>query len=154
MKLPAVAITAAFGCGVALGLCSPLARLATSHSWLVTGFPAAVSLIGVGIVLLNRALVGAACAILLPGEAEKEAERKMLSEHSQGELQSEVLKVEHHGGRNSTTSDFLAAVRPHLRIILSERVIRTSIPVRTCWSGSRMLAFAFCGRTAMAQFVS
>jgi hypothetical protein len=60
VKLPAVAITAAFGCGVALGLCPPIARLATSHFWLVAGFVAAVFLVGAGVVLLNRSRAGAA----------------------------------------------------------------------------------------------
>jgi competence protein ComEC len=56
-------------------------------------------------------------AILLPGDAEKEAEREMLSENSQDELQAAVLKIGHHGARNSTTPDFLAAVRARLGII-------------------------------------
>jgi competence protein ComEC len=56
-------------------------------------------------------------AILLSGDAEKEAEREMLSENTQDELQAEVLKIGHHGGRNSTTPDFLAAVKPRLGII-------------------------------------
>jgi hypothetical protein len=38
VKLPAVAITAAFACGVALGLCPPLVRLAISHFWLAQAF--------------------------------------------------------------------------------------------------------------------
>ena len=63
MKLPALAITAAFGCGVALGLCPPIARLATSHFWLVAGFVAAVFLVGAGVVLLNRSRVGAAACV-------------------------------------------------------------------------------------------
>jgi competence protein ComEC len=56
-------------------------------------------------------------AVLLPGDAEKEAEREMLSENSQDELQAEVLKIGHHGSRNSTTAEFLAAVKPRLAII-------------------------------------
>jgi competence protein ComEC len=56
-------------------------------------------------------------SILLPGDAEKEAERAMLSESSQDELRAEVLKIGHHGSRNSTTPEFLAAVRPRLAII-------------------------------------
>jgi len=56
-------------------------------------------------------------AILLPGDAEKEAERKMLSENSQDALRAEVLKIGHHGSRNSTTPEFLAAVKPRLAII-------------------------------------
>jgi competence protein ComEC len=54
---------------------------------------------------------------MLPGDAEKEAEREMLSENSPDELQAEVLKIGHHGSKNSTTTDFLAAVKPRLAII-------------------------------------
>ena len=56
-------------------------------------------------------------AILLSGDAEKEAESEMLAENSEDELRAEVLKIGHHGGRNSTTPDFLAAVKPRLGII-------------------------------------
>jgi competence protein ComEC len=54
---------------------------------------------------------------MLPGDAEKEAEHEMLSENSPDELQAEVLKIGHHGSRNSTTAEFLAAVKPRLAII-------------------------------------
>jgi len=56
-------------------------------------------------------------AVLLPGDAEKEAEREMLSESGQDSLRAEVLKIGHHGSRNSTTPEFLAAVKPRLAII-------------------------------------
>jgi competence protein ComEC len=56
-------------------------------------------------------------AILLPGDAEKEAERGMLTQNGQDELQAEVLKIGHHGSKNSTTAEFLAAVKPRLAII-------------------------------------
>jgi competence protein ComEC len=56
-------------------------------------------------------------AILLPGDAEKEAEREILSENSQDDLQAEVLKIGHHGSKNSTTGEFLAAVKPHVAVI-------------------------------------
>ena len=56
-------------------------------------------------------------AVLLPGDAEKDAEREMLSESGQDELRAEVLKVGHHGSRNSTTPEFLAAVKPRLAVI-------------------------------------
>jgi competence protein ComEC len=55
--------------------------------------------------------------ILLPGDAEKEAEREMLAEHDGDTLRADVLKVGHHGSKNSTTEDFLAAVRPQVAII-------------------------------------
>ena len=55
--------------------------------------------------------------VLLPGDAERDAEREMLSESSSDELRAEVLKIGHHGSRNSTTPEFLAAVKPRLAII-------------------------------------
>ena len=55
--------------------------------------------------------------LLLPGDAEKAAERAMLGENGEAELQAEVLKVGHHGSKNSTMPDFLAAVRPRVAII-------------------------------------
>jgi competence protein ComEC len=55
--------------------------------------------------------------ILLPGDAEKEAERAILAEHDDASLQADVLKVGHHGSKDSTMPDFLAAVRPQVAII-------------------------------------
>ena len=63
MKLPAVAIAAAFACGVALGLCPPIARLATSHFCLAAGFVGAAFLVVVAIVLLNRLRFGGAAVV-------------------------------------------------------------------------------------------
>ena len=55
--------------------------------------------------------------ILLPGDAEKQAEREILSENSAEAMHSDVLKIGHHGSKNSTTPEFLAAVRPQVGII-------------------------------------
>jgi competence protein ComEC len=55
--------------------------------------------------------------LLLPGDAEKDAERAILAENSEAELQADVLKVGHHGSKNSTMPEFLAAVRPRVAII-------------------------------------
>jgi competence protein ComEC len=55
--------------------------------------------------------------ILLPGDAEKEAERAIHSHNTQAELQADVLKVGHHGSKNSTMPDFLASVRPRIATI-------------------------------------
>jgi competence protein ComEC len=55
--------------------------------------------------------------MLLPGDAEKEAEREMLAQSGGSELRADVLKVGHHGSKNSTTDDFLAAVQPQVAII-------------------------------------
>ena len=54
---------------------------------------------------------------LLPGDAEKQAERGILGENRAEILRSDVLKVGHHGGKNSTTQEFLRAVRPSIGII-------------------------------------
>jgi competence protein ComEC len=55
--------------------------------------------------------------ILLPGDAEKQVEREMLSENGAETLHSDVLKVGHHGSKNSTIPEFLAAVQPRFAII-------------------------------------
>lgn len=55
--------------------------------------------------------------ILLPGDAEEQAERAILRENSAEAMHADVLKIGHHGGRNSSVPDFLAAVRPSLAII-------------------------------------
>jgi competence protein ComEC len=55
--------------------------------------------------------------LLLPGDAEKATERAILAENTGEDLQADVLKVGHHGSKNSTMPDFLAAVRPRVAII-------------------------------------
>ena len=55
--------------------------------------------------------------ILLPGDAEKQAEHKILEENSADLLHSDVLKAGHHGSKNSTIPEFLAAVHPQIGII-------------------------------------
>ena len=56
-------------------------------------------------------------SILLPGDAEKQVEREILSENSAEELHSDVLKIGYHGSKNSTTPEFLATVQPLVGII-------------------------------------
>jgi competence protein ComEC len=55
--------------------------------------------------------------LLLPGDAEKQAEHVMLSENTAVELHADVLKVGHHGSKNSTTEEFLDAVGPKVAVI-------------------------------------
>ena len=55
--------------------------------------------------------------ILLPGDAEKEVEYRMLSENQPAFLHADVLKVGHHGSKNSTMPEFLSAVAPQISII-------------------------------------
>jgi len=57
--------------------------------------------------------------LLFPGDAEKAVERSMLSENDEATMHADVLKIGHHGSKNSTTTDFLSAVNPQLAIISS-----------------------------------
>jgi competence protein ComEC len=56
-------------------------------------------------------------SVLLPGDAEKQAEYAMLSETEAGKLHADVLKVGHHGSKNSTMPEFLESVGPRIAII-------------------------------------
>jgi len=56
-------------------------------------------------------------SVLLPGDAEKQAEYAMLDEDAPDELQADILKVGHHGSKNSTMPEFLERVGPRLAII-------------------------------------
>ncbi len=57
--------------------------------------------------------------LLLPGDAESQAESQILAENPQDALRADILKVGHHGSKNSTTPEFLSAVQPKLAIISS-----------------------------------
>jgi competence protein ComEC len=54
--------------------------------------------------------------ILLTGDAEA-AEEEWLLDHARTALRADVLKVAHHGSATSSTSRFLAAVRPRLALV-------------------------------------
>jgi competence protein ComEC len=54
---------------------------------------------------------------LLPGDADKVAEEELLA--SPESLESQVLKVAHHGSSTSSSEDFLARVAPRVAIISS-----------------------------------
>jgi len=55
-------------------------------------------------------------AILLTGDAQSEAEARLLS-HGGADLRADILKVGHHGSAYSSTPLFLAAVHPKIAII-------------------------------------
>jgi competence protein ComEC len=57
--------------------------------------------------------------LLFPGDAEKAVERSMLSENDEAAIHADILKIGHHGSKNSTTPDFLSAVNPQIAIISS-----------------------------------
>jgi len=56
-------------------------------------------------------------SMMLPGDAEKQAEKQILAENKEDILRADVLKVGHHGSKNSTTAEFLAAVHPRVAVI-------------------------------------
>jgi competence protein ComEC len=55
-------------------------------------------------------------AMLLTGDAQSEAEARLLS-HGGADLRADILKVGHHGSAYSSTPEFLAAVHPKVAII-------------------------------------
>ena len=55
-------------------------------------------------------------AILMTGDAQSEAEARLLS-HGGADLRADILKVGHHGSAYSSTPEFLAAVHPKIAII-------------------------------------
>ena len=55
--------------------------------------------------------------MLLPGDAERDAEHGILADADQSALQTDVLKVGHHGSKNSTTPEFLRALKPRIAVI-------------------------------------
>jgi competence protein ComEC len=55
--------------------------------------------------------------VLLPGDAEKQVEYSMLAENDPQFLHADVLKVGHHGSKNSTMPEFLDAVNPQIAVI-------------------------------------
>lgn len=55
--------------------------------------------------------------IVLPGDAEKQVEYQLLDENEASFLHADVLKVGHHGSKNSTMPEFLNAVAPRISII-------------------------------------
>ena len=64
--------------------------------------------------VVMRLTVGST-AVLLTGDLEMEGERALLQ--AGADVRSDVLKVAHHGSASSTSSEFLAAVRPSLAVI-------------------------------------
>jgi competence protein ComEC len=54
-------------------------------------------------------------SMLLPGDAEQQTEHRMLTKDLT--LQSDVLKVSHHGSKYSTAADFLERVKPAVAIV-------------------------------------
>jgi competence protein ComEC len=55
--------------------------------------------------------------ILLDGDAQEAAEDDMLAHYSANYLRANVLKTGHHGSRNASSTEWLAAVRPAFAVI-------------------------------------
>jgi len=57
-------------------------------------------------------------SILLPGDVSRKVEKELLA--SASPLQSQVLKVAHHGSKSASGAEFLAQVAPRIALITSE----------------------------------
>jgi competence protein ComEC len=90
--------------------------------------------------------------LLLPGDAEKDAELAILRENSGQELQADVLKVGHHGSKNSTMPDFLAVVRPRVAIISAGEDNPYGHPSRELVERLESAEYGNCERIATARF--
>jgi beta-lactamase superfamily II metal-dependent hydrolase len=56
-------------------------------------------------------------SILFTGDAPIETEKRILAENSIESLESDILKVSHHGSKTSTGSEFLEVVKPKFALI-------------------------------------
>ncbi|MGC1417075.1 MAG: DNA internalization-related competence protein ComEC/Rec2, partial [Candidatus Acidiferrum sp.] len=56
-------------------------------------------------------------SMMLPGDAEKQVESSILADNGEAALRADILKVGHHGSKNSTTPAFLAAMHPSVAVI-------------------------------------
>jgi competence protein ComEC len=117
-------------------------------------------------------------SMMLPGDAEKQAESSILSDTRETALGRDVLKVGRHGSKNSTMPGFLAAVHPRVAVISAGehnpyghpnpellerlaaagvRILRTdgAVHVLTDGKGLEISCFVACpettGRTASAR---
>ncbi len=71
-------------------------------------------------------LTNGALTVLLMGDAEKPIEHKLLL--SDADIDSDILKVGHHGSKTSTSQEFLDAVSPSLAVISAGRKNRYGHP--------------------------
>jgi competence protein ComEC len=65
---------------------------------------------------LSLRIVYGSTSVLLSGDAEEEAEKRIVQTYGDF-LRSDVLKVGHHGSSTSSTEEFLTAVRPDVAVI-------------------------------------
>lgn len=70
--------------------------------------------------MVTGRLVYASSSVLFTGDAEKSLEYRLVSESLNSKfliLNSDILKVGHHGSKNSTSEEFLKAVSPAVAVI-------------------------------------
>ncbi|MGA1842471.1 MAG: ComEC/Rec2 family competence protein [bacterium] len=67
-------------------------------------------------------------SILFTGDIEKEAERYLVKYLPDGDLASTILKVPHHGSKNSNTVGFLKAVQPEASILSTRQTSWYPLP--------------------------
>jgi competence protein ComEC len=92
--------------------------------------------------------------ILLPGDAEKQVEYTMLAENDPGFLHADVLKVGHHGSKNSTMPQFLDAVNPRISVISAGEENPYGHPHPELLERLQEKAREFCVPTAMEPYRS
>ncbi|MGH8494071.1 MAG: DNA internalization-related competence protein ComEC/Rec2 [Moraxellaceae bacterium] len=106
-------------------------------------------------------------AILLPGDLEGQGEQLLLSRLAASSLRAPVLVLGHHGSRNASSQDWLAAVQPRLAIVsagyrnafrhpspvLLERLQQAAIPWRnTAMAGALILTLDEGGKVQVLEF--
>lgn len=113
MKLSAVAIAVAFANGILLGVRGFDSRHAGAHRFLE------VLLIGIGL----GPVLGFFLAFLryLRPATLLSLEYSILEENDPTAVHADVLKVGHHGSKNSTMPEFLGAVSPQIAIMSAVR---------------------------------
>ncbi len=79
-----------------------------------------------GSLVLRASAAGS--SLLLTGDIEAAAERRILARHRPARLSANVLKVAHHGSKTSTGERFLRAVRPGIALISAGRRNRYGHP--------------------------
>jgi competence protein ComEC len=90
-------------------------------------------------------------SILLPGDAEKQVEYAILEENDSTAVHADVLKVGHHGSKNSTMPEFLSAVSPQIAIISAGEENPMAIRAPNYFSGLRKAACASFAQTRKAR---
>ena len=88
-------------------------------------------------------------SVLLPGDISTKVEQELLA--SGEPLESQVLKVAHHGSNSSSSPEFLARVNPRVAIVTVARATLETCPARKLWGGCESGGFGFSVRTWMER---